>query len=111
MDSTYSPRIVLDRTSGIPLYEQIAQPIERDILSGALPAGAMIEDVEVAAAQVKRMVTEGLVRSRTGVDVLVTADTLCIHGDRPGAAARSSAIRRGLEGAGVDVRPFDVESP
>ena len=66
--------------------------------------GAMIEDAEVAAAQVKRMVTEGLVRSRTGVEVLVTADTLCIHGDQPGALAFVRRIREELASAGIAVR-------
>ena len=66
--------------------------------------GAMIEDAEVAAAQVKRMVTEGLVRSLQGKDVPVQADTLCIHGDQPGALAFVRRIRAELAAAGIEVR-------
>jgi UPF0271 protein len=66
--------------------------------------GAMIEDAEVAAAQVKRMVTEGMVRSLKGRDVPVKADTLCIHGDQPGALAFVRRIREELAASGIEVR-------
>ena len=51
---------------------------------------AMIEDVDQAIAQVKRMVKDGVVRSLSGKDVPIAADTLCIHGDQP----RRRAIRK-----------------
>jgi 5-oxoprolinase (ATP-hydrolysing) subunit A len=38
-----------------------------------------------------------------GRDIRVAADTLCVHGDAPGAAARAAAVRRALVAAGVDV--------
>ena len=66
--------------------------------------GAMIEDAEVAAAQVKRMVSEGVVRSLSGKDVRVKAQTLCIHGDQPGALAFVRRIRGELAAAGIEVR-------
>ena len=68
--------------------------------------GAMIEDVEASIAQVKRMVMEGLVRSVSGKDVPVEADTLCIHGDQPGAVAFARRIREDLQGAGVVGAPL-----
>jgi len=68
--------------------------------------GAMIEDVETSIAQVKRMVLEGLVRSVSGKDVRVKADTLCIHGDQPGAVAFARRIRDELAAAGVEIGPF-----
>lgn len=67
-------------------------------------AGAMIEDADVAAAQVKRMVADGLVRSMQGKDVPVQADTLCIHGDQPGALVFVKRIRAELARAGVEVQ-------
>ncbi len=73
-------------------------------LSARGKPGAMIEDAEVAAAQVKRMVTEGRVRSMQGQDVEVRADTLCIHGDQPGALSFARRIRDELAAAGVAVR-------
>lgn len=66
-------------------------------------ADAMIEDAEIAAAQVKRMVLEGRVRATSGTDVPVRADTLCVHGDQPGALTFVRRIRSELTAAGIDV--------
>jgi len=66
--------------------------------------GAMIEDVEASIAQVRRMVLEGLVRAQSGKDVTVRADTLCIHGDQPGALEFARRIRAALEQDGAEVR-------
>ena len=65
---------------------------------------AMIVDVEIAAAQVKRMALEGLVRSTSGKEVPVQADTLCVHGDQPGALDFVRRIRAELAAAGIEVR-------
>ena len=66
--------------------------------------GAMIEDVEVSVAQVRRMIFEGLVRSVDGREVPVSADTLCIHGDQPGALAFVQRLRREMADWGVEVK-------
>jgi len=66
--------------------------------------GAMIEDVEASIAQVKRMVFDGIVRAQSGKEVPVRADTLCIHGDQPGALEFARRIRAALEQAGAQVR-------
>jgi UPF0271 protein len=39
-----------------------------------------------------------------GSTVVVRADTLCIHGDTPGAAAAARAVREALEDEGVEIR-------
>jgi UPF0271 protein len=41
-----------------------------------------------------------------GTVVPLEADTLCVHGDTPGAAALAAAIREALEGEGVRVEAF-----
>jgi UPF0271 protein len=79
------------------------------LVSRQLP-GALLGDDEASVAQAIRLVRDGAVIAIDGTMVAMRVDTLCIHGDTPGAAARSAAIRRGLEGAGVDVRPFGVVS-
>jgi len=66
--------------------------------------GAMIEDVDASIEQVRRMVLEGLVRAQSGKDVAVRADTLCIHGDQPGALEFARRIRAALEQHGAEVR-------
>jgi len=83
MEPTYEPEITLDRDSQVPLYQQIAKPIETAILSGALPAGAMIEDevsmasrLDVARPTARRALQElasrGLLTRRRGVGTRVT---------------------------------------
>lgn len=66
-------------------------------------AGAMIEDPEASVAQVERMVLEGRVRALSGRDVPVRADTLCLHGDQPGALAFAQRIRGALKARGVRI--------
>jgi UPF0271 protein len=65
---------------------------------------AMIADVEASIAQVMRMVREGVVRSIQGNDVPVRADTLCVHGDEPGALEFVKRIRDELQRAGVSAK-------
>jgi 5-oxoprolinase (ATP-hydrolysing) subunit A len=48
-------------------------------------------------------VRDGCVTSHDGQVVAVRADTICIHGDTPGAAEFAAAIRAALAGAGVTI--------
>ncbi|NLC37371.1 MAG: LamB/YcsF family protein [Alcaligenaceae bacterium] len=65
---------------------------------------AMIEDPQQSIRQVLRMVQEGRVAAVDGTDVEVRADTLCIHGDQPGAVVFAKAIRAALQEAGIQVK-------
>jgi 5-oxoprolinase (ATP-hydrolysing) subunit A len=56
--------------------------------------GGMIEDKAKSVQQALAMVEEGTVISVNGKRVPVAADTLCLHGDQPGAAAFAQAIRK-----------------
>lgn len=67
-------------------------------------AAAVIENVEEAVEQVRRMVREGHVVARTGERVPIRADTVCLHGDRPDAAAFARALREALEAENIAVR-------
>ncbi len=71
--------------------------------------GAMIEDEELAVARVLCMVREGKIANRTGADLIIQADTVCIHGDQPKALAFAGKLREALAAAGVEVRPFTPE--
>ena len=50
------------------------------------------------------MVREGEVVTGTGARIKLGVDTLCIHGDEPGAVAVAATVRRALESAGVELR-------
>lgn len=64
---------------------------------------AMIVDPQVSIQQVLRMVTEGRVTAVDGTDVEVRADTLCIHGDQPGAVVFAKAIHAAFDQAGIRI--------
>ncbi len=66
-------------------------------------AGAVIEDADTAVAQALDIATRHTARDGNGNPVPVVADTLCIHGDRPGAAGLAERLRRALEAAGLKV--------
>ncbi len=65
--------------------------------------GAVLDDPAAAAAQALAIV-RGVVTASDGSALAVRADTLCVHGDLPGAAARARAVRDALLAAGVDIR-------
>jgi UPF0271 protein len=68
--------------------------------------GALLEDPESVAERVLRMVTDGVVTSVDGSEVAVAAESVCVHGDSPGAVAMGAAVRGRLRAAGVDVAAF-----
>jgi UPF0271 protein len=65
--------------------------------------GALIEDADQSLAQVRQMLT-GSVRAVSGLNVAVRADTLCLHGDQPGALDFARHIRRALTADGVTLQ-------
>jgi 5-oxoprolinase (ATP-hydrolysing) subunit A len=65
--------------------------------------GAVITDPEESVARVLRMISEGRVTAINGQDVEMKGDTVCLHGDTPGAAALARTLRRRLKAAGVTV--------
>ena len=69
-------------------------------------AGSLITDPRAAAAQAVRLAIEGRVRTLDGVDVDVSVQTICCHGDTPGAPSIVRAVREALEKAGCHVRPL-----
>jgi 5-oxoprolinase (ATP-hydrolysing) subunit A len=68
--------------------------------------GALLEDPEEVAQRVLRLVTEGVVTSVDGTEVAVDAESVCLHGDTPGAVAMATRVREVLDRAGIAVRPF-----
>lgn len=65
--------------------------------------GAVIADPEAMARQVRSLVTQGEVIASDGSRVAVSFETLCVHGDTPGAAALARRIRQELDALGVTV--------
>jgi 5-oxoprolinase (ATP-hydrolysing) subunit A len=66
--------------------------------------GAVLHDIDVIVARAVRMVMEGLVTTIDGATLAVEIDTICIHGDTPGADRMAERLRAALETLGVTVR-------
>ena len=56
--------------------------------------GGLIEDPAVSVKQVLGMIEGGYVTSLAGKRVPVSADTLCLHGDQPGAVVFAQTLRK-----------------
>jgi UPF0271 protein len=75
---------------------------EGNLLGRSLP-GALITDAERCAERAVRMVVDGGIESAGGRRVALRADSVCVHGDTPGAVAAARAVRAALEAAGVEL--------
>jgi UPF0271 protein len=68
--------------------------------------GAIHADPAAVARQAVEIARDGRVPLGADGSLAVEADTLCLHGDTPGAVANAVAVREALAAAGVEVRPF-----
>jgi UPF0271 protein len=67
---------------------------------------SVLTDPVAIAERAVRMAVDGRVTAVDGTSVRVTARSLCVHGDTPGAVSIARAVREALEAAGVGVHPF-----
>ena len=68
--------------------------------------GAVLHDVDSIVERAVRLATKGEVVAVDGTVVQVNPDSLCIHGDTPGAVEMAAGVRAGLESAGVELQSF-----
>lgn len=68
--------------------------------------GAVIHDPQQSLDQVLEMVINGHIPTTGGKKLPVEPETLCIHGDTPGAVEIARRLRTALEDNGVDIAPF-----
>ena len=68
--------------------------------------GAVLESAEAAAEQAVSIATLNRLTAYDGTTVEVRAETICLHGDTPGAAEYARQVRMALEQAGVTVAPL-----
>ena len=67
--------------------------------------GAVIHDVGEVVERSVKMVTQGRAIAVTGEEIEVQADSICLHGDTPGAVEMAQSLRREMEAAGVQIVP------
>jgi len=98
------------RRQAAEVFADRAYEVDGTLVSRRKP-GALITDPAKAAAQAVRMASEGKVRTIDGVDIDVSVQTICCHGDTPGAERIVRAVREGLEAARLQVRPLHAWLP
>ena len=68
--------------------------------------GSVIHDIEEVVDRSLRMVTEGKAVAVSGEVIDVEADSLCLHGDTPGAVDMARALKKALFAEGIKVTPL-----
>jgi 5-oxoprolinase (ATP-hydrolysing) subunit A len=68
--------------------------------------GAVIHDPDLAASRVVRMIEDQAITTMSGRRIPVKIDSICVHGDTPGAVEMARKVRDSLVSQGVDIRPM-----
>jgi len=75
------------------------------LVSRSLP-GAVLHDPAEVAEHVLRMATDSAILAVDGSILKINADSICVHGDSPGAVAMAVAVKAALSDAGITIKPF-----
>ncbi len=70
--------------------------------------GAVIKDVARIVSRAVTMVREQAIPTIAGTNLPISIQTICVHGDTPGAAAIAKALGQGLADAGITLRPLGL---
>ncbi|MFL6558998.1 MAG: LamB/YcsF family protein, partial [Bacillus sp. (in: firmicutes)] len=65
---------------------------------------AMIHDTKIAIKRVVRMIQEGKVSAVDGTDLMIKADSICVHGDSPQALEFVTALKLALIQENISIR-------
>lgn len=94
------------RTAGLPALAEAfadrAYNSDGTLRSRRLP-GAVFDSPEDAARQALSIARDGRVHIHDGTWLPLSAETICLHGDAPGALDRARAVRQALEQAGIAI--------
>ena len=69
-------------------------------------AGSVIHDIDEVTARSLRLASEGKVTASDGNDIDFSADTICLHGDTPGAVEMAASVRSTFVENGIKVKPL-----
>lgn len=114
------PMLVLMGLAGAPILRQAAEAglatVAEAFADRAYTAagqlvsrrepGAVLHDPGLIAARMLRLAAEGVIEAVDGTPLALQADSICVHGDSPGAVAMAARIREVLQAGGVAIRPF-----
>ena len=68
--------------------------------------GAVVHETDQIVERSIKLATEGKVIAVDGTEIEFSADSICLHGDTPGAVETAAAVRGALEDAGVKITPM-----
>ncbi len=71
-------------------------------------SGSVLHNVDEIVKRSIRLITEGKVQAVTGEDLVVRADSLCLHGDTPGAIEIAHALRIALQERNIEIAPIET---
>ncbi len=104
-----SALVAAGREAGLRVAEEVfadrAYGDDGNLVPRSQP-GAMIHDPEIAAARVLDMVREGMLTTVSGRRIACRTQSVCVHGDDPGAVALARRLRAVLEAAGITIIPL-----
>jgi 5-oxoprolinase (ATP-hydrolysing) subunit A len=114
------PELVLMALAGSPLVERAqaaglrvvaeafadrAYTADGQLVSRREP-GAVLHDAEEVAERMVKLVREGVITSIDGKPTRIKADSICVHGDSPGAVEMARRVRLRLHEAGITIAAF-----
>ncbi|HIC64993.1 MAG TPA: LamB/YcsF family protein, partial [Paracoccus sp.] len=114
------PEIVLVVLAGTPM-QQVARDLgaawageifadraynEDATLVDRSQPGAVLHDAAQVGARIETMLRAGAIITASGKQIPCRIDTICVHGDSPGAVAMARALRDHLGAAGIEVARF-----
>lgn len=104
-----SPLVEQARTAGLTVVAEAfadrAYTPEGNLVSRR-EKGSVLHDPDLAAARMVRMVKDGVIEAIDGTLTKIDAQSICVHGDSPGAVAIAQRLRTLLEQSGLTIRPF-----
>lgn len=68
--------------------------------------GSVLHDTRLIARRMLQLARQGTLEAIDGSTIKIDAQSICVHGDSPGAVAIAQEIRRAFEADGITVRPF-----
>ena len=81
-------------------------PARRHAGAAQRSPGAVVSDVDTVVARAVRMATDGRDRRPDGTVIAGPVESLCVHGDTPGAVDLARRVREALDASGVRLAPF-----
>ncbi|MCF1471761.1 LamB/YcsF family protein [Agrobacterium vitis] len=104
-----APILDLARTSGLSTVAEAfadrAYTPQGQLVSRR-EAGAVLHDAEKIASRMVQLARQGTLEAIDGSVIKVEAQSICVHGDSPGAVAIAQEIRKRFEAEGIAVQPF-----